>query len=269
MITAILWLPWFEMAKIEIRDRTLRDILLGRDSYILLFLLLLIDYLSLSLIDSLRWGGLLHSVPVTVSVVVGLHTSGAKRRTIQFATVVLGIANLAAVIQVIDPNHHIGSVAFFLVAVLLIITSLTIMRRVLRHRFVNIETLFGALDVYILIGLFYSTIFMGMSYASANHHGGPFFAQPGPHNASDFVYFSFITLTTVGFGDLTPYTEGARSVVVLEALTGQIFLVTLVARLVTLFGKEMPYVAEVDEEALPPSEISPDPFRLDEPPDPE
>jgi hypothetical protein len=76
-------------------------------------------------------------------------------------------------------------------------------------------------------------------------------------------------LTTVGFGDLTPYTEFARSVVVLEALTGQIFLVTLVARLVTLFGMEMPHLAAVDEEALPPSEISPDPFRLDEPPDPE
>ena len=51
------------MAKIEIRVRTPRDILLGRDSYILLFFLLLIDYLSLSLIDSLQWGGLLHIVP--------------------------------------------------------------------------------------------------------------------------------------------------------------------------------------------------------------
>jgi len=258
-----------EMAKIEIRDRTPRDILLGQDSYILLFFLLIIDYLSLSLIDSLRWGGLLHIVPISVSVVLGMHTSVAKRGTIQIAGVVLGIAILAAVIQVINPDHRVGSVAFFLVAILLIITSLTIMRRVLRHRFVNIETLFGALDVYILIGLFFSTIFIGMSYASANHHGGPFFAQPGPHNASDYVYFSFIVLTTVGFGDLTPYTEAARSVVVLEALIGQIFLVTLVARLVTLFGMKMPHLAAAEEEPLPPSEISPDPFRLDEDPDPE
>ena len=52
------------------------------------------------------------------------------------------------------------------------------------------------------------------------------------------MYLSYVTLTTVGFGDLTPYTNLARSVVVLEALIGQIFLVTLVARLVALYSSE-------------------------------
>jgi len=58
------------MAPIEIRDRTLRDITTGQDSYILLFALLIIDYLSLSLIDSQRWGGLIHIVPISLSVLV-------------------------------------------------------------------------------------------------------------------------------------------------------------------------------------------------------
>ena len=52
------------------------------------------------------------------------------------------------------------------------------------------------------------------------------------------MYLSYVTLTTVGFGDLTPYTNLARSVVVLEALIGQIFLVTLVARLVALYSRD-------------------------------
>jgi voltage-gated potassium channel len=254
---------------IEIRDRTLRDITLGQDSYILLFLLLVIDYLSLSLVDSQRWGGLIHIVPVAVSVMVGLHTSGAHRRTLEFAAVVLSIALIAAIVQVFNDNHQVGAVAFFLVALLLAMTGLAILGRILRHRHVSIETMFGAVCVYILIGLFFSSLFIGIALSSAAHHLGPFLAQPGPHNSSDYVYLSFVTLTTVGFGDLTPYTDLARSVVVLEALIGQIFLVTLVARLVTLFGLERPQVQlRPEEDDQPPSEIYPDPFEPDDSADP-
>jgi voltage-gated potassium channel len=251
--------------RIEIKDRTLRDIALGQDSYILLFLLLIIDYLSLSLVDSQRWGGLIHIVPVAVSVLVGLHTSGAHRRTLRFAAVVLTLALITAIAQVIDDDHQVGAIAFFLVAILLAMTGLAILGRILRHRHVSIETMFGAVSVYILIGLFFSSLFIGIALASAAHHLGPFLAQPGPHNSSDYVYLSFITLTTVGFGDLTPYTDLARSVVVLEALIGQIFLVTLVARLVTLFGLTPPQMQlRPSDEDQPPSEISFDPFKLDD-----
>jgi hypothetical protein len=256
------------MARIEIRDRTLREITTGQDSYILLFLLLIIDYLSLSLVDSQRWGGLIHIVPITVSVLVGLHTSGAHRRTLRFAAVVLGFAVIASIAQVINDDRQIGATAFFLVALLLAMTGLAILGRILRHRHVSIETMFGAVCVYILIGLFFSSLFIGIALASAAHHLGPFLAQPGPHNSSDYVYLSFVTLTTVGFGDLTPYTDLARSVVVLEALIGQIFLVTLVARLVTLFGLEIPNLAKIDEDQ-PPPEIFPDPFQPDDSDDPD
>jgi Ion channel len=253
------------MARIEIRDRTLRDIIRGQDSYILLFLLLIIDYLSLSLVDSQRWGGLIHIVPITVSVLVGLHTSGAHRRTLQFAAVVLTFALIASIVQVFNDDRQVGSIAFFMVSVLLAMTGLAILGRILRHRHVSIETMFGAVCVYVLIGLFFSSLFIGIALASAAHNLGPFLAQPGPHNSSDYVYLSFVTLTTVGFGDLTPYTDLARSVVVLEALIGQIFLVTLVARLVTLFGLEKPQMSIRSEvEDQPPSEIQPDPFQPDD-----
>jgi hypothetical protein len=256
------------MAPIEIKDRTLRDIATGQDSYILLFVLLIIDYLSLSLVDSSRWGGLIHIVPIALSVLVGLHTSGAHRRTLHFAAVVLLIALFGAIAQAANPNHQVSAFAFFMVAILLAITAMAILGRILRHRHVSVETMFGAVGVYILIGLFFSSLFIGISLVSSAHHLGPFLAQPGPHNSSDYVYLSFITLTTVGFGDLTPYTDLARSVVVLEALIGQIFLVTLVARLVTLFGIEQPHLLRAGEDDQPPSEIASDPFKLDDPDDP-
>jgi Ion channel len=254
------------MPKIELRDRTLHDVLMGRDSYILLFFLLIVDYLVLSLIDSPRWGGLLHMIPVTLSVLLGLHTSEARPRTIRFAALVLGLSLVAAVVQVFADDHQVGSAGFFLFAIILAVTSVSILGQVLRHRHVNIETMFGAIDVYILIGLIFASVFLGIADAPAHHHAGElfgqrFFAQLGPHPNSDYLYFSFIVLTTVGFGDLTPHTELARTVVVLEALVGQIFLVTLVARLVSLFGLEKPELGI--EIRRPASEITPDPFSVD------
>jgi hypothetical protein len=66
----------------------------------------------------------------------------------------------------------------------------------------------------------------------------PFFAQPGPHTQGEFLYFSFVALTTLGFGDLSPSVGLPQALTVLEALIGSIFLVTLVARLVTLWVRQ-------------------------------
>jgi uncharacterized membrane protein len=254
------------MPKIELRERTLHDVLMGQDSYILLFVLLIVDYLVLSLIDSPRWGGLLHMIPVTLSVLLGLHTSDARPRTIRVAALVLALSLVASVVQVFADDHQVGAAGFFLFTFILAVTSISILGQVLRHRHVNIETMFGAIDVYILIGLFFASLFLGIADTTAHRHAGEFlaqsfFAQRGPHPNSDYLYFSFIVLTTVGFGDLTPQTELARTVVVLEALIGQIFLVTLVARLVSLFGLEKPELGI--ELPRPASEVTPDPFTVD------
>ena len=67
----------------------------------------------------------------------------------------------------------------------------------------------------------------------------PFFAQEGPHEQSEFLYFSFVALTTLGFGDLSPAVGLPQALTVLEALTGpEIFLVTMVARLVMLWARQ-------------------------------
>jgi Ion channel len=99
---------------------------------------------------------------------------------------------------------------------------------------VTYETVLGALCAYVLLGLLFAFLFL----AVADLRGGPFFAQPGQHAQSEYVYFSFVALTTLGFGDLSP-TEGLpQALTVVEALLGNIFLVTLVARLVTLWVRQ-------------------------------
>jgi ion channel len=96
------------------------------------------------------------------------------------------------------------------------------------------NTVTGALTVYLLNGLMFAYLYSLI--AVIGPHG--FFAQSGDHGATDFVYFSYVTLTTVGYGDLTAASNFGRVVAVLEALIGQLYLVTIVAVVVGNIGRE-------------------------------
>ena len=99
---------------------------------------------------------------------------------------------------------------------------------------VTAETILGATCAYILFGLLFAFVYLALGEL----RDAPFFAQPGPHEASEYIYFSFVALTTLGFGDLSPAVGLPQALTVIEALLGSVFLVTLVARLVTLWVRQ-------------------------------
>jgi hypothetical protein len=98
----------------------------------------------------------------------------------------------------------------------------------LRARGVTVEAVAGALAVYLLIGVVFAFVITMM----AKLDGGTYFAQGTDGTESQRVYFSFTSMTTTGFGDLTPAQRGGRAVAVLEMLIGQIYLVTVISLLV-------------------------------------
>jgi Ion channel len=116
-------------------------------------------------------------------------------------------------------------------AVLLLLIVVVLVRQILLLPTVTIQSIYGAISAYLIIGLMFATIYSAIRY----FHGGNFFSGGAPANASTFQYFSFTTLTTLGYGDFTAAESGGRAVAMLEAMTGQIFLATLVARLVSAF----------------------------------
>jgi voltage-gated potassium channel len=103
--------------------------------------------------------------------------------------------------------------------------------RILHHSRVTTQTVLGALCIHVLIGLVFANADYGIQLVS----GSSFFSQPGHGGPADFAYCSSITMSTVGYGDLTPATGLSRTNAVLEALVGQIFRVVLVARLVAMY----------------------------------
>jgi voltage-gated potassium channel Kch len=221
-------LPWW-------RSGAFRQAVRASDSYGLLLALLLLDYVLLSLIQTRRWSDLVVGVPIELSLLLAMHTSRANIHAIRLARLAGVLVVTLGIVSAFTGQNLLSGAIGFLFCVLLIVSIFVILRRVLGHERVGTETILGALCVYIMIGLMFTFLFIAIARVSTT----PFLAQPPPyHSPADYLYLSFVTLTTVGFGDLTPASKLARSVVVLEALIGQVFLVTLVARLVALFGSE-------------------------------
>ena len=219
------------------------ELVRASDSFGLLLALLVVDYMLLAFVSVTQWFELTVSVPISLTLLLALHTSHAHRRAIIVGFVAVAAAIVTGVVNLIIGGHRLNGWVIVLISLLLIVAPYFILKRILGHNRVGIETILGAICVYVIIGLFFTLLYLGISKASTP--GNPFLAQSGPHTPSDFEYFSFITLTTVGFGDLTPLSKIARLTVVFEAMLGQIFLVTLVARLVSMFGTEKPTQEEL------------------------
>jgi len=96
---------------------------------------------------------------------------------------------------------------------------------------VTSDIIIGAICAFFLIGLMWANLFeiLQIFHPNAFH-----FSQGGSINTNSFIYYSFVTLTTLGYGDITPSISSAKSLSVLEAVTGQIYMAVVVARLVGL-----------------------------------
>ena len=215
------------------RLRALWDIALGPDSYGIVFIFLIVDYVFLTV----GWHGsvalVVSSIWLGLTVLLAFRTSQVPHRlmlVVRVAVVVLVAAAIGVAIGGGDGGREFG-VIVLLGSALVLASPIAIGWRILHHTRVTTQTVLGALCIYVLIGLIFANADYGVQLASGNS----FFAQPGEHGPGDFAYFSYITMATVGYGDLTPATGLPRTFAVLEALLGQIFLVVLVARLVGMY----------------------------------
>lgn len=129
--------------------------------------------------------------------------------------------------------------------VFLCLAIVFILKEVLSQRNVNFDCISGALNGYLLLGLFFGLTYQAVeliwpgSFVSSGHH----FMQavvPGQfRELKEFFYFSLVTLTTLGYGDITPAGGPAISIATLEAVLGQFYMVVLVARLVALHAAKL------------------------------
>jgi len=193
------------------------------------------------------WEQVLVSVLLSITLLLALWTAEARPRSVRGALVIAVLVIGAAAIEAINGNVD-GKATRVANALLVGLAPPAIVVGVLRNlrakQTVTLEAVFGVLCMYLLFGMFFAFV-----YGSINQLGGaPFFASEASATVAHCLYYSFTTLTTVGYGDLTARTNLGHTLSVSEALFGQIYLVTVVSLIVANLGRPRP---------APPSRLTP------------
>ena len=216
--------------------RALTPFVPGVDRFGLVLALLVLSYLVPALGGSSA-ARLLEASFAVVAMWLALQASATDPRVRLGAAAMLLAALLAVVVitqSVADTTARGLGELWFVVVFLL--TLIAVLRRVLIHQEVTLETICGALAAYLLLGMMFSSVYGAMSDLGDQQ----LFVQVAEPSIPLRQYFSFTTLTTLGYGDVTAATDIGRAVAILEAICGQIFLVTLIARLVANFAGRRP-----------------------------
>jgi len=214
---------------------TRRDIVRAVDSYASLLVLLLANFFVIELVTDARWGAVASILLAVAALIVAISDPEAGKGLETWHWIVIGVCVALAPIVLLVTSSSVLGVAYLIPVGLLASATLPVtLSRIAHHSRVTSETILGATCAYILFGLLFAFVFLALGEL----RDAPFFAQPGPHEQSEYLYFSFVALTTLGFGDLSPAVGLPQALTVIEALLGSVFLVTLVARLVTLWVRQ-------------------------------
>jgi hypothetical protein len=203
----------------------------ARDAFGLVLALVLVTYVLTSLLDNRGWTAVLIVLATSVTSVVALTSSHSEQRAVRLALWVSLLTLLLAVIAAITDTHLWLNLASGVQIVLLAVAMGAVLRRVITTAEVGSRTILGALSVYAVFGLLFTYLYGLIDRLQST----PFFEGHPDPAGSDFIFFSYTTLTTTGYGNLVPNGQPGEMVAGLEMMIGQIFLVTLVAGLVSLW----------------------------------
>ena len=202
-----------------------------RRRYGLLLITLLTSYLLSAFLNP-SWIGGLEVGLFTVAGLLALRNSPVRNRAGRLTISAALVGSVAMIVISSSLHTDVGyGVASIWRAALLLLTASVLIRQILLLPTVTIQSIYGAVSAYLIIGLMFAAVYSAIYYL----HGRSFFADHQTGYPASFQYFSFSTLTTLGYGDFTAAQPGGRAVAMIEAMGGQIFLATLVARLVAAF----------------------------------
>jgi hypothetical protein len=201
-------------------------------SYGLVVALIIATFVFAAVAPDSSWATSVLVLLQSATLVCALWTSGVTPIRSRLTGGLLVLAVGAAVTNLVaDGNITTGAVTI-LTGVLTLAVAVVIARGVVDQREVNKDSVRGAIGIYLLLGLVFAFV-----YGTAAALGSsPFFVQGTDGTRATRVYFSYITLTTVGYGDYTAAGTFGHTIAIVEALVGQLYLVTVVALLVARIG---------------------------------
>jgi hypothetical protein len=175
-------------------------------------------------------GERLFGLMLALLLLVALWSLGMPRRVLRLGELLVGSVMLCAVATAIWPNDALQTAGALLATTFLLLSAVIGFRHLLRRGAVTTNHLLGAVTVYLLLGIGWA-----LMLATTNRLLPDAFRGLTSHGVGEFVYVSFVTLATLGFGDIVPVHPVARTLVYLEAVIGQFYVAILVANLVSRY----------------------------------
>jgi hypothetical protein len=203
--------------------------------YLLLLGLLIVSILVLGLLGTGSTGDAesraINALVTALSgavLIATLRISGVKESHQRFyfaaVVVVLGLLMIVIVVGSDSVLRDWFGIAWVL---LLVATPVIVLKRVVTAGDVTTQTILGAVCVFLLIGIAFAYVTVAIDGFS------PFFVQE--IESTDYIYFAFVTITSLGFGDLTPASDVARTTTIMFTIVGQLYLVMIFAKLVSVW----------------------------------
>jgi hypothetical protein len=197
----------------------------------IVLLLVLATYATTSLTRYSGWSAVVVSILGSLTTVIALASSGVRDSLVRVGGG-LAIASVTfAVIAALAERNGLLATSGLLQILLFTWAAAAVLRAVLAESEVGFKTILGAISVYLIFGLLFTSLYVVIDKLQA----GSFFEPARELQTGDYVFFSFTTLTTTGYGNLVPGGQPGKMFSVLEMLVGQIFLVTLIAGLVSVW----------------------------------
>jgi len=218
-------------------ESVLRRLRFRRFSTVGLLISLVVFFICAPFVEEIKNGDLVVTCLFSL-VLLAAVLAVAQHKAVLVITIVLAIpAIVGRWINHFEP--HIVSPVIFLTAALILIAYVVanLLRFVFRAPSVDMEVLCASISAYLMLGLLWAIAYWLVDQLTP---GGAFSfnTNSGPRSINGFTgfYFSFITLSTVGYGDITPVSRAARWLAAMEAMTGLLYVAVLIARLVSLYS---------------------------------
>jgi len=214
-------------------------------SYWAVLAAIFVAFFLAALLPDTPWGLSLIVLVLSATLLVAIWTAGwsMTERTVPFA--IATAAGVAAAINFFWQGEALTAALGLAAGVLAVTIAVVIAMGAVAQHEVNSRSVAGAICVYVLFGMLF--MFLYGVLAALGH--GPFFAQGTDGTRALRFYFSFVTLATLGYGDYTPAGNLGHALAVLEALVGQLYLVTVVAVVVTRLGRPGRRMLQLDKES--------------------
>jgi ion channel len=165
------------------------------------------------------------------TVGLALRAAHANRGVRRLAAGAMSLAAIAAVASLVSAGAGAQGAAFLAAALLYLVAPVSLLRWIVRRGSVDRQTVLAAVAAYLMIGMLFAFVYRSIGFLQ----GGSFFGANGEGTNAQTLFFSFTTLTTTGYGNLVPAANPGQTFAVLEMLLGQLFLVTAVAKVITVW----------------------------------